>query len=140
MGGVGVGDVCQAEHQPGELPNMRHHPCARPVLPVRRGDTLVTLAPSEPGLHLHLDDGHPQHGGALHRAAVRPAGQQQEVGAAPEPLATLPTPRECESRGAARTVTELTFLFEESAAAKCGVERKEEVDQCCSLVLRSVVV
>ena len=36
--------------------------------------------------------------------------------------------RQCESRGNGRSETSLTFLFEDAAAAKCGVERKEEVD------------
>ena len=35
--------------------------------------------------------------------------------------------RQCESRGNGRSETSLTFLFEDTAAAKCGVERKEEV-------------
>ena len=33
--------------------------------------------------------------------------------------------RDCETRGAARTETQLTFFFEEAAAARCGVEREE---------------
>ena len=65
-------------------------PCARPILSVWqrvvRGPGNPWL-PSEPGLHLHLNDRHPQHGGALHRQAVRPAGQQQEVG--PHPCTSL---------------------------------------------------
>ena len=36
-------------------------------------------------------------------------------------------PRQCESRGNGRSETSLTFLFEDEAAARCGVERKEEV-------------
>lgn len=33
--------------------------------------------------------------------------------------------RDCEVRGNARTETKLTFLFEEAAAARCGVERED---------------
>jgi hypothetical protein len=36
------------------------------------------------------------------------------------------SPRQCESRGNGRSETSLTFLFEDEAAARCGVERKEE--------------
>ena len=36
--------------------------------------------------------------------------------------------RQCESRGNGRSETSLTFLFEDEAAARCGVERKEEVE------------
>ena len=32
---------------------------------------------------------------------------------------------ECETRGNARTETQLTFFFEDSAAARCGVQREE---------------
>jgi hypothetical protein len=34
--------------------------------------------------------------------------------------------RECQTRGAARTATELTISFEDEAAARCGLERLEE--------------
>ena len=40
----------------------------------------------------------------------------------------LVTLRQCESRGNGRSETSLTFLFEDEAAARCGVERKEEVE------------
>ena len=33
--------------------------------------------------------------------------------------------RECQTRGAARTDTELTIFFEEEDAARCGLEREE---------------
>ena len=33
--------------------------------------------------------------------------------------------RNCETRGNSRKETQLTFFFEEAAAAKCGVEREE---------------
>ena len=33
--------------------------------------------------------------------------------------------RDCETRGAARTETQLSFFFEEAAAARSGVEREE---------------
>ena len=41
--------------------------------------------------------------------------------------ATQLLPSDCEARGNARTETELTFYFDEAAAAKCGTDKKEEV-------------